>query len=218
MQWDKLGGRATKVPVADDFWKPAWPNRRGQQAEEGPSAWDTGGGGREKGECLTSCDIPLDWEKMRLPSPDLILFQPVDAAAEFPHLSSSIIPAPLSTSSQECSEVTPPGGHGQTEEEEWNECAYCSLKGHSQPSAAISIFWKEMLIELGKSWFFTWEAILTADKWHKDAVHWASQNGILQPPGGSFKEETLCGSRGAYGFEEQLEHSRVGVHCSTNSS
>ena len=74
-------------------------------------------GGRQS-VCLTSSDPPLKWEEIRLPSDELELSPPLDSAAGSAHLSSSLISAPLSAASQECGEVTPRGGHGQTEGEE----------------------------------------------------------------------------------------------------
>lgn len=79
--------------------------------EEKPSAWDDS-------VCLTSSDPPVKCEKIRLPSDALTESPPLASAGESLHLSSSIISAPLSTSSQECGEVTPSWRPGQTEGEE----------------------------------------------------------------------------------------------------
>lgn len=65
-------------------------------------------------ECLTSSDPPLTSEKIPLPSDDLTLSQPLDRAAESPHLSSSIVSVPLSVASRERNEIAPGGSHSQT--------------------------------------------------------------------------------------------------------
>lgn len=55
----------------------------------------------------------------------------------------------------------------RTEEEQWNERGYCSLKAHTKQGAETSSFWKELLIKLEKRWFLTWESSLEVDKYCK---------------------------------------------------